>query len=139
MSHEPNDYVLGLIKENLAEEFGREPTKEEIMTAFSDGPPTRKIVTKTYMCVNLSLEGTGTDTDEIKEENSRILLEAADRLGRFLQERLVRHPREDGSTLMKNSFLDRYDRSLQGKDAVGIRVGIGGDSSWEDEHEEVDV
>ena len=139
MSHEPNDYVLGLIKESLAEEFGREPTKEEIMTAFSDGPPTRKIVTKKYMCVNLSLEGTGTDTDEIKEENSRILLEAADRLGRFLQERLVRHPSEDGSTLMKNSFLDRYDRTPQWKDAVGIRVGIGGDSSWEDEHEEVDV
>ena len=139
MSHEPNDYVLGLIKENLAEEFGREPTKEEIMTAFSDGPPTRKIVTKKYMCVNLSLEGTGTDTDEIKEENSRILLEAADRLGRFLQERLVRHPSEDGSTLMKNSFLDRYDRTPQWKDAVGIRVGIGGDSSWVDEHEEVDV
>ena len=135
MSHEPNDYVLGLIKENLAEEFGREPTKEEIMTAFSDGPPTRKIVTKKYMCVNLSLEGTGTDTDAIKEENSRILLEAADRLGRFLQERLVRHPSMTGSTLMRVRDYDRF----QQEGGSCIHIGIGGDSSWEYEHEEVDV
>ena len=131
MSHEPNDYVLGLIKESLAEEFGREPTKEEIMTAFSDGPPTRKIVTKTNMCVNLSLEGTGTDTDAIKEENSRILLEAADRLGKFLFERLVRDPSDAGSTLTRKKGWVENSKD--------IYIGIGGDSSWEDEHYEVDV
>tara|TARA_R100001530_G_scaffold118866_1_gene85998 strand:+ start:1653 stop:2063 length:411 start_codon:yes stop_codon:yes gene_type:complete len=136
MSHEPNDYVLGLIKENLAEEFGREPTTKEIMKAFSDGPPTRKIVTKKYMCVNLSLEGTGTDTDAIKEENSRILLEAADRLGRFLQERLVRDPSDAGST-RKGLHLTRKKGWVE--NSKDIYIGIGGDSSWEDEHEEVDA
>ena len=138
MSHEPNDYVLELIKVSLAEEFGREPTKEEIMKAFSDGPPTRKIVTKTYISVNLSMAGTGTDTDTIKEENSRILLEAADRLGRFLQERLVRHPSKAGSTLIRDTGNATLMRE-RNPDVEYIHIGIGGNSSWEDEHDEVDV